>query len=87
MAVHLRMDFRILELSDTLHILQCQRNVTPCEHGVEYNPRQSGALLRAIRELRSHVCTPLEVQALSKKPQVMDIRRSIASANQLRSGS
>lgn len=57
MAVHLRMDFRILELSRSLHVLQCERNADiPCPHEVEYNPRQPGALARAIHQLRLHTC-------------------------------
>jgi hypothetical protein len=87
MAVHLRMDFRILELSGTLHILQCQRGSTSCEYGVEYNPKHAGALVRAIHDLRSHTCTPIQSDGLSKPPQVVDIRRAIQGTQRLRSGS
>jgi hypothetical protein len=87
MAVHLRMDFRILELSATLHILQCQRGSTSCEYGVEYNPKHSGALVRAIHDLRTHTCAPMGGAGLSKPPQVVDIRRAIQGTQQLRSGS
>jgi hypothetical protein len=87
MAVHLRMDFRILELSGTLNILQCQRSSNSCEYGVEYNPKHSGALVRAIHDLRTHNCTPMGAAGLSKPPQVIDIRRAIQGNQQLRSGS
>lgn len=80
MAVHLKMDFRILELSSTLHVLQCQRGKITCEHGVEYNPKQNGALMRAIHQLRGHTCSPMETATparnpqTSKGPQIVDIR-------------
>jgi hypothetical protein len=77
MAVHLKMDFRILELSSTLHILQCQRSAEACEHGVEYNPRHTGSLARAIHELRMHTCTPMESPAIGKGPRVVGIRRMV----------
>jgi hypothetical protein len=80
MAVHLKMDFRILELSNTLHILQCQRSAVTCEHGVEYNPKQAGALMRAIHQLRMHTCSPIEPPVPSKGPRVASIRRVVVES-------
>ncbi len=77
MAVHLRMDFKILELSDTLHILQCQRTADPCEHGVEYNPKQSGALARAIHDLRLHTCSRPTDRFPARRSEVIDIRQVV----------
>jgi hypothetical protein len=91
MAVHLKMDFRILEVSGTVHILQCQRGKITCEHGIEYNPKQSGALMRAIHELRGHTCSPMESETASrspriaKRPQIVDIRE-LGGAARLQNG-
>lgn len=56
MAVHLKMDFRVLELSGNLSVLQCDRGDAECIFEAEFNPRLSGSLVSAIRQLRLHGC-------------------------------
>ena len=56
MAIHLKMDFRVLELAGNLSVLQCNRGDVECLFEVEYNPRLAGSLVAAIRKLRHHAC-------------------------------
>ena len=56
MAVHLKMDFRVLELAGDLSVLQCNRENPDCMYEVEFNPRLAGSLVAAIRKLRHHTC-------------------------------
>ncbi len=56
MAVHLKMDFRVLELAGNLSVLQCDREDVECLFEVEFNPRLTGSLVAAIRTLRHHTC-------------------------------
>ena len=65
MAVHLKMDFRVLELSGNLSVLQCNRGDVECLYEVEFNPRLAGSLVAAIRRLRHHTC----VDCLKKPSQ------------------
>jgi len=55
-AVHLKMDFRVLELAGNLSVLQCDRGDANCVFEAEFNPRLSGSLVAAIRQIRLHDC-------------------------------
>ncbi|HVJ07470.1 MAG TPA: hypothetical protein VM554_03745 [Acidisarcina sp.] len=65
MAVHLKMDFRVVELAGNLSVLQCDRGDASCLYEVEFNPRLTGSLVGAIRQLRTHRCG--EAHAASPK--------------------
>jgi hypothetical protein len=56
MAVHLKMDFRVLELAGNLSVLQCDRGDADCVFESEFDPRLSGSLVAAIRQIRLHQC-------------------------------
>jgi hypothetical protein len=56
MAVHLKMDFRVVELAGNLSVLQCDRGDADCIFEAEFNPKLSGSLVGAIRQLRLHHC-------------------------------
>jgi hypothetical protein len=56
MAVHLKMDFRVVELAGTLSVLQCDRGDAECLFEVEFHKHQSGSLVSAIRQMRNHHC-------------------------------
>lgn len=65
MAVHLKMDFRVVELAESLSVLQCDRGDASCMYEVEFNPKLTGSLVGAIRQLRIHRCE--ETPATSRK--------------------
>ena len=56
MAVHLKMDFRVLELAGNLSVLQCDRGDADCVFEAEFDPCLSGSLVAAIRQIRLHQC-------------------------------
>lgn len=68
MAVHLKMDFRVLELSGNLSVLQCNRGEVECLYEVEFNPRLSGSLVAAIRNLRHHTCADCQKKPSQSQP-------------------
>ena len=65
MAVHLKMDFRVVEVVGDLSVLQCDRGDASCMYEVEFNPKLAGALVGAIRQLKIHRCE--EAHATARK--------------------
>jgi hypothetical protein len=69
MAVHLKMDFRVVELTRGTSVLQCDRDSGrhgSCRFEVEYSNKTPGALVQAIHSMKLHNC---EAAASTHKPK------------------
>jgi hypothetical protein len=82
MAVHLKMDFRVVELTGNINVLQCNRGSESCLWEVEYNTKLGGALVQAIHKMKLHTCeSPVVSQPKSARPVLPLYTRKLSTVS------